>query len=596
MNIAQELERAVLHHRSGRHADAQRAYERVLVEEPENADAHHLLGQLLVNENRATEAVHHLEKAVELFPTEALYLRTLGIALRRQNRFQDSARAFARADAAKPDDPVIKTNLADTLSAAGLYQQAVPFYRQALSLQADSPIIRRNLAHCLSMMGQHSDAAREYRTVLQQSPEDSRSHVRLGDVLRELGKTDEAVAAYEAAMESGADRAELLTKIGIALQQAARFDDAERYFRGVLEGAPSFVPAFVNLARQHQFTENDPLLGQMAGVLAEEVREGWRAQLEFALARALDQIGASDRAFDLLLSANRAMAAEHPFDPTSVTALVEGLVQHCGHEWRASLTGGAEDDRPVFIVGMQRSGVSLVEELLTRHPDVARSSHTALVEQLAGEVCGQGRLTSGLGEKLAAISPSDAERLQARVKKSFDGQGTAKRIVTGRPGYFIHLGLIARLIPGARIIHCQRDPVDTCLSNYFQSYNKGHRYSYDLSLTGQFYLAYRQLMDHWRDVGVLPILDVDYENLVTAPEEEMRRVLSFLGLDWNASCLDASVNTGAVREGAVWEIRQPITQRYLRRWERYEEHLDPLFNVLASLLPQDNQGASEQAS
>lgn len=420
--------------------------------------------------------------------------------------------------------------------------------------------------------------------------------MRLGDVLRELGKTDEAIAAYEAAIESGADRAELLTKIGIALQQAARFDEAERYFRGVLEGAPSFVPAFVNLARQHQFTEDDPLLGQMAGVLAEEVREGWRAQLEFALARALDQIGASDRAFNLLQSANRAMAAEYPYDPSSIAALVEGLVEHCGHEWRAGLPAGAEDDRPVFIVGMQRSGVSLVGELLSRHPDVARSSQSALFEQLAGEVCGQGRLTSGFGGKLAAISPSDAERMQARVKAALDEQGAVKRIVTGRPGYFIHLGLIARLMPGARIIHCQRDPVDTCLSVYFQSYRKGHQYSYDLSLTGQFYLAYRQLMDHWRDVGVLPILDVDYESLVTAPEEEMRRVLSFLALDWNERCLDSSVDTGPVREGAIWEIRQPITQQHLRRWERYEEHLDPLFDVLASLLPQGDEGASEQVS
>ena len=595
MTIAQDLERAILHHRSGRLAEAQQGYQDVLAQEPENADAHHLLGQLLAGANRATEAVHHLEKAVELSPEEALYLRSLGLTLRRQNRFREAVETFARADRAKPNDPVIKTNLADTFSAAGLYHQAVPLYREALALQADSPAIRRNLAQCFSMMGQYDEAVKEFETVLQQNPDDTLSRARMGDVLSEQGKTDAAVAAYREAGERGGDKAELLTKTGIVLQQAGRFEDAESHFGNALESDSGFAPALLNLSRQHRFTADDPLLGRMAGILDEGLREDWRRQIEFALARACDQIGDSDRAFSLLQSANRGMAASAPYDPAPFAALVEGLVEHCGHAWRAGLASHSADDRPVFVVGMPRSGVSLVDELLCRHPQAKRTSDPGLIEQVAGEVCGGGRLTSGFGSKLAAVTPEEAARLQARMTASLDAEGDVRRVVTSRPGYYIHLGLIALMAPGARVIHCRRDPVDTCLSIYFQDYRQGHQYSYDLEQTAVTYLAYRQLMDHWLNIGVLPIHEVDYESLVTAPEEETRRMLSFLGLEWDAGCLDPSVDSGPIRSGALWDVRQPIHQRSLRRWERYEEYLDPLFGVLATLLPQGEGLPAEEA-
>lgn len=591
MTIAQDLERAILHHRSGRLAEAQQGYQAVIAQEPENADAHHLLGQLLAGANRATEAVHHLEKAVELSPNEALYLRSLGLALRRQNRFREAADAFARADRAKPNDPVIKTNLADTFSAAGLYQQAVPLYREALALQADSPAIRRNLAQCFSLMGQHDEAVKEFQAVLQENPDDTVSRTRLGDVLREQGKSDAAIAAYQEARERGGDKAELQTKIGIVLQQTGRFEEAESAFRTVLDDDAGFAPALLNLSRQHRFTADDPLLGSMAGMLAEGSREALRPQIEFALARAYDQIGDSDRAFSLLQSANRSMAVSAPHDPAPFAALVEGLIENCGHAWRAGLASTSADDRPVFVVGMPRSGVSLVDELLCRHPQAKRSSDPGLIEQVTGEICGSGRLTSGFGSKLAAVAPEEAARLQARMTASLDAQadagGDIQRIVTARPGYYINLGLIALMAPGARIVHCRRDPVDTCLSIYFQDYQQGHQYSYDLEQTAVTYLAYRQLMDHWLNTGVLPIHEVDYESLVTAPDEEMRRMLSFLGLEGDARCLDPSVYSGPIRSGALWDVRQPLHQASMRRWERYEEHLDPLFSVLASLLPQD---------
>ena len=595
MTIAQDLERAILHHRSGRLAEAQQGYQDVLAQEPENADAHHLLGQLLAGANRATEAVHHLEKAVELSPDEALYLRSLGLTLRRQNRFREAVETFARADQAKPNDPVIKTNLADTFSAAGLYQQAVPLYREALALQADSPAIRRNLAQCFSLMGQHDEAVKEFEAVLQQNPDDTASRMRMGDVLREQGKTDAAVTAYREAGERGDDKAELLTRTGIVLQQAGRFEEAESHFGSALEGDAGFAPALLNLSRQRQFTAADPLLGRMAGILDEGLREDWRRQIEFALARAYDQIGDSDRAFGLLQSANRSMAASAPYDPAPFAKLVEGLVENCGHAWRAGLASHSPDDRPVIVVGMPRSGVSLVDALLCRHPQAKRTSDPGLIEQVAGEVCGGGRLTSGFGSKLSAVAPEEAMRLQARMTASLDAEGDVQRVVTARPGYYIHLGLIALMAPGARVIHCRRDPVDTCLSIYFQDYQQGHQYSYDLEQTAVTYLAYRQLMDHWLNIGVLPTHEVDYESLVTAPEEEIRRMLSFLGLEWDAQCLDPSVDSGPIRSGALWDVRQPIHQRSLRRWERYEEHLDPLFGVLATLLPQGEGLPAEEA-
>ena len=233
---------------------------------------------------------------------------------------------------------------------------------------------------------------------------------------------------------------------------------------------------------------------------------------------------------------------------------------------------GDDSEVPVFIVGMPRSGTTLVEQIAASHPAVFGAGERDDIGALAGA-----QFPGGTAD-LDAVAAGTLAR--THLERMRDLAGEALRITDKTPVNFLYLGLIALLFPRARIVHCRREARDVCLSCYFQNFVAGLPWATDLADLGRYHRAYRRIMDHWHQVLPLTILDVDYQDLVAAPEEGSRRIVDFLGLPWDDACLDFHRSRRTVRSAANWQVRRPIYATSVGRWKAYEPWLGPLLDAL----------------
>ncbi len=300
------------------------------------------------------------------------------------------------------------------------------------------------------------------------------------------------------------------------------------------------------------------------------------------MAKLHDEGGDYDEAFHCFRAGNDLRKAGHRYQPEEESLFVDRLMASFNKELFGEKERiGNRSERPVFIVGMPRSGTTLVEQILASHPQV--HGH--------GELEEMAELVRGLSERLGSRQPypecvktldeitagSLAEAHLAQLERH--GCGVV-RSIDKMPHNFLHLGLIALLFPRARLIHCLRDPLDTCLSCYFQDFGSRHRFSCDLEQLGRCYRNYQRLMAHWHATLPRPILDVPYEGLVHDQELWCRKLIDFLGLPWDERCLTYYKTERPVLTSSAWQVRQPIYTSSVGRWRHYAKHLGPLFSSL----------------
>jgi hypothetical protein len=302
-----------------------------------------------------------------------------------------------------------------------------------------------------------------------------------------------------------------------------------------------------------------------------------RARLHFTAAELLDSLTKFDEAFDHARTGNQ--LARPPYDPKSHQRSFDILIDYFNRDRLQRLPRGSDrSDKPVFIVGMPRSGSSLVEQILASHPSVHGCGELDFMPQVwAGTV---GMLSAKANQYPACLDRLNADQAdgmaQIYLQPLIAMNPSAKRFTDKLPLNFLHLGLIAVLLPGARIIDCRRDPHDTCLSNFMAMFEAGHDFKFDLNHTAHFYTQYRRIMQHWKQSLDLPILEVSYEQLATDPEPQTRRMLEFLELPWDGRCLQFHESKRAVVTSSMQQVRRPIYQSSIGRWRSYARHLTEL--------------------
>ena len=282
-----------------------------------------------------------------------------------------------------------------------------------------------------------------------------------------------------------------------------------------------------------------------------------------------DDLERYDEAFPHFSKGNELDSRTTPFDPRIHGILIDRLKRIFNKQFLSRRQGfGSESKRPIIIVGMPRSGTTLTEQVLASHPDVFG----------AGEL----RYIGVIADKLADHA-SGAAAYSGFANSYLDQIGalapTAARIIDKNPLNFEYLGLIGRLLPSARVIHCRRDPRDVAVSCYFQNFTTGQEWSFDLADIGTYFKAYRRLMDHWEDVLPMPVMAIDYEDMVGDVEATARRIVDFVGLPWDPACLAFHTAERAVRTASQWQVRQPIYRRSAGRWRRHAQHLAPFLNA-----------------
>ena len=310
-------------------------------------------------------------------------------------------------------------------------------------------------------------------------------------------------------------------------------------------------------------------------------------RVRFALARHHADAGDHARAFQYFRIGNEMRAREagrhgRTFDRAAVDGLAERSIALFTPEFFAERgETGAPSERPVFIVGMPRSGTTLVEQILASHHAVFGAGELDAIEAITYRLSSAGRADAAYPDTVAGLDAAACRRLgDAYLERLATLDANAARVTDKMPANFRHLGLIALLLPGARIVHCQRDPLDVCLSCYVQNFTRGNEFSNDLGDIAVTYRAYRRLIDHWRRVLPVPMLDVRYEELVDDQAAVSRRIVDFVDLEWDPACLEFHANRRAVQTSSALQVRRPIYRDSIERWRVYQAELQPLIEAL----------------
>ncbi len=549
--------------RTGELDEAARCYHQALKLNPSYAEAHRNLGVLESRQARMDNGAHHLREAVRLNPRDLDAWCQLGNCLVTAGQFPDALNCF---------DRVLKQN---------------PKFEEAWRLRG----------YVLLMWGQRvrqdkllQGAVESYQQFLQLRPEMIAARGALGVALQELQQTEQAEQCFRQILElPDANERELASahnNLAGILRERGDIDQAVEHLEKATELEPNNGAAYSNLASLRKFSESDdPLIDRIEQRATNtELPRRTRSQMYFALGKMHDDRGRVDEAFEHFRRANE--FADISYDATVEVKRISELISTFTPEKLPELQkAGNQSKLPVFIVGMPRSGTTLVEQILASHAQVHGAGELSLIANIAynfgNRMEGQPAYPQSVVEAPEAMLQQAAQSYLARLS-SLGQQAT--RVIDKMPGNFVHLGLIATLFPNATIIHCRRNPLDVCLSCYFQPFAQPLRYAYDLESLGYYYRQYVRMMKHWSTVLGDRLYSVDYEQLVDEPERVTRELVSHCQLPWDDACLAHHASGGNVRTASSWQVRQPIYRDSVGRWKRYAKHLEPLRDALGDVL------------
>ncbi len=614
----QTFQRALAWHREGRLGDAEPLYRAVLAAEPGHFGTLLHLGVLRLQQGRHEEAIELARAAVARDPGAAEAHSNLGAALHLLGRADEAILSYESALALDPDRAEAYYGLAAALHALRRHDEAIACYERALVVDPDYAEANCGLGAALHVVGRNEQAIVCCDAALAIDPDYVEALCGRGAALQALKRHGAAIAAYERALAVEPDNAAALNALGLALQAANRHGEALAQFRRVLAIEPRSGDAQVNLGSvleelghideaRHAFEaaveiepqnvrfryalincrrtrEGDPHLAAMEAWARDldSLAEDQQILVHFALGKALAETGRQDEAFRHLVAGNALKREQIRYDEPATLATFERIERVFTAELMRSKAGAGHPSRlPIFIVGMPRSGSTLVEQILASHPKVfGGGERHDFSDALASLTAGPGaapfpELAAGLtGPQLEHLGAAYLERLGAGV--------AAERVTDKMLANFCLAGLIHLALPNARLIHTRRDPVDTCLSCFALLFGAEQPFAYDFGELGRYYRAYRRLMEHWRRVvpdGV--ILDVQYEELVDAFEPQARRIVAHCGLEWDPACLSFHETDRVVRTASVTQVRQPIYRTSVGRWRPAEPVLRPLLDALA---------------
>ncbi len=496
----------------------------------------------------------------------------------------DHLESFQNAVEREPDNPSAWSHLGTVYARLQRNMAATKSFEKAVALAPGDPMLRAQLADSHRIAGNTVAAVAEFQAAMRLGPHDLRFRLGLANAHRLGGDPEASVAVLETAIQEFDDSARLQVLLGDLQVALGAFAAAAAHYRAALARDPGEVNALLGLSRLDDETPQDDLEPRIEARLADPgLEEDARIGLLFARANLLDRAGRYEAAFAIFSEANARKRGRTPFDPEAQAEAFARIERGFSAAFlSAAKDWGEPSEMPIFVLGMPRSGTTLVERILGAHPEVQAAGELPYVLQLVqdwpdligGERCYPSDVSKLGPEDCAALGRRCLDKLRARAPD-------AARVVDKNPFNFEHLGLISLILPRARIVHCLRDATDVCASN-FTAFYQGNQaaYSYDLADLAGYYRCYRKLMAHWRAVLPRPFLEVSYESLVAEPEAETRRLLDFCTLPWDDRCLAFQDHLGAVLTASGIQVRRPITAAAIGKWRRFGTALEPLHEML----------------
>jgi len=573
---------ASVYGQSGRFRDVAIAANKVIAINPDNPVALSLLGSAKVYLGDLDGAIKALETANRLLPGDIGVLNNLGNAYYAAEKYDNAERYYQQVLDIDINSPQSNFGKANCCLAQCLWGEAVQYFQKAYNAMSDNYDINMSLGKAYVNLACLDEAYQCIERAVGLTDSPSFAYYELGHIeqLRgELEKASELIdksLKYDAANNKAlAERAEINYKLG-------RHERAHEEIKSLISDniiTPPVILTWGNIC--HKFGECKDVINQAESLLKNErLSQSDHISLDYMLGALYDKQDDYDNAFQHYHNAN--LTLENRFDRDGFARMVDNLINDFNVESIEQMpTSGCDSEVPVFIVGMPRSGTSLVEQILSSHPKVYGAGELNDIKNLASTL-----FTATQTQNIKAFSNARTDRLTELAGQYLDRLeqkcGDAVRVTDKMPANFLWLGFIMQLFPKARIIHCNRDPRDTCLSIYFQQFVMSHDYANSLSDIAFYYRQYERLMCHWQSDVKLPVLNVHYRDIVADVETITRQMIDYLGLPWNDSCLSYHESKRATATASWDQVRQPIYTKSLARWQRYQKHLGPLLEEFGS--------------
>lgn len=556
-------------------------FSRVVALNPRFADAYYNRANTLRDLRRLGEAAEDYRRALALAPDRPEFVQNLAGCLKELGRAEEALGCYERLLALNPRHADAWVQKAALLLDLRRLKEAATSLDRALEIDPGEAEAWNTAGNLRMEVQQPEEALDCYDRAIALKPGHAEAHRNRGAALMELGRPAEAAASFAAALALKPGYGDARAGLARLALEEGRFAEAEERFAGVLRDEPGHPESLAGIAGVRRYAEGDPLFDRLKQRLAEGGLSGERqALLHHALGKIANDAGLHDEA--MLAFARSKAVSQSRFDLAQHRASYAAMRELFTAEFFAARQDfGLADERPVFVVGMPRSGTTLTEQILASHARAEGLGELPDMARLARSLGGGPSQPARFADAVRAMTAADSRRLAERYCEAWRAAPPdALRLIDKRPHNYELLGLIALLFPRARIIHCRRDAVDTCLSMYMQHFSAGHGYNRELGVLGQYYRDYEALMAHWAGVLPLDLQDCVYEETVADVETAARALVSFLGLEWDPNCLDYHAQERTVRTPSLWQVRQPVYKSSVARWRRYEAHLGPLLEAL----------------
>ena len=602
-----------------RAAEAEQKLLQAIAEAPTFAKPHEDLGHLLVKQNRAQEALPHLERATHLDPRLENAWFTLGKALSMLGRGVEADVAFEQCFALSPERRMMA--LAAEHQKEGRLDEAEHLYRRvlrhdprnvdamrllalidlkagrdseaenllekAISLAPDFLLAILDLGRLRKDQDRYGEALECFDKAIALDPASPQGYYLRGSTLAPASFTQEAIEAYEQCLKLRPTHVGALIGIGHVLKAVGRYHEAVASYDACIRQAPDFGETYWSLANLKTYRFDDATVAEMERRVA---GPGLTAQSEanflFALGKAYEDRADYERAWHYYSSGNAKQRAEVNYDPVQTESMNDRLVRVFSADFLRSHRGSGEaDPAPIFIVGLPRSGSTLLEQILASHSQVEGTSELPYLGRVATWLNRNRADGINYPEAVRELQASNFQSLArdylscARMHR----RSGAPHFIDKNPNNFPNIGFLSLILPNAKVIDARRHPLDACLSCYRQLFAKGQAFTYDLTEIGEYYLQYQRMMDHWHEVLPGRVLTVQYEEVVADFESQVRRLLEFCGLPWEEACLRFYESERPVRTPSSEQVRQPIYDRSVGHWRHFAGHLDELVTVIAPI-------------
>ncbi len=465
----------------------------------------------------------------------------------------------------------------------GNYTVAAEMINKAIASDPQNPISYSNLGVILSTLGNQEDAVKAYQQALRLRPDYAEAWNNLGTALRTSGKLESAIDSYRQALQYKPDYAEAWNNLGNALKSLGRLESAIDSYRKAIQYKADYVEAHCMLARTKLHNRYDDEVQAMEKLLSKpDINVEEKIQLCFGLGKAFEDIKQYDKSFNYLLDGNRIKRTTFNYSISEDEGFFKKLIDVFDTTFFAQRDGyGVSENTPIFILGMPRSGTTLVEQILSSHHQIQGAGELNDLKQIL--LTTNPKLTNHtFPDYVPELKCDDFTQFGTEYLRRINRYNSAgKAHVTDKmPSNFLYIGMIRVLFPSAKIIHCKRNPVDTCLSCFKTTFEEVQKFAYDLTELGQYYHLYQKLMSHWHTVLPGYIYDIQYEELVAEQETQTRRLIDHCGLSWDEACLSFYKSDRVVKTASDVQVRRPIYKSSVQLWKRYEKHLGPLLSAL----------------